>query len=914
MLKTNGIPLPRAAVALAALLVAMIAAPQAPAQDTCEIPLFVKQNLVGANVMIVADNSGSMNEAVYHLEYNDKVTYSGPFSTSSTYFVSTDGWRSPRSFSWSLPTSPTAYLVDSDNNEDGRYRGNYLNWIFYHATADQRAAIPTVTRIQILKQVVVGLINRSNRLRFGLAVYNYDQFGRIVAGCGVDYGTLTGLVSGLTANTWTPLGETMETVLNYFSGDGANAPIQVDCQYSFNIVVTDGLPTMDRDVSAYLRDTDGDGRDPGNCASIGAPYPESNYCSDYFDDVTYYMAHNDLRSDLDGDQHVFTYVVGYHEGGQLLQDAADNGEGLYFLAENAVELIMSIEYAIQDILRRISAGSAVAVVSTERGVDDRLYRGKFMPIDWDGYLECYALPYSDGDQAIWEAGEILQQMDRSSRRIFTAVDGNVHPFTTASAPQLRDAMGVATDAEASALITWARGNPVAGLRNRQGWYLGDIVHSTPVVVGAPSNYQFTPEYQDFYVANENRRKMVYVGANDGMVHAFDAQGGAERWAFVPEFALPKFTAMADSGYCHTYTVDQTMAVKDAELNGSWRTILVGNGREGGADVFALDITDPDDPQFLWQESVPNGVSFLSEVEIARIGDTPVAIVGSGLDTVDGEAWVYVFDLEDGSLVGSRPLGDLATRNKATKPACVDYDLDGNVDLVYVGDMSGDVWRLETGGDADPSHWGETLLFDDNDPITANPVAAFGANGEVWVYFGTGAYLDDDDMVTTGQEYFYGVADRHDGGTATVGSLTDQSSDPNGTLANNDRGWYVTLWGGPGERVVEQAVVVAETVIFTSFAPSLDACVAGGESWLYQMRYDTGANPKSAEDDTDDRRQTSLGAGVASYPVVDLSQGKVVVQSSDASIKIEDIAAPITRMTVRSWQENYDNVADAPPAQ
>ncbi|MFO7608645.1 MAG: PilC/PilY family type IV pilus protein [Candidatus Krumholzibacteriia bacterium] len=130
-------------------------------------------------------------------------------------------------------------------------------------------------------------------------------------------------------------------------------------------------------------------------------------------------------------------------------------------------------------------------------------------------------------------------MDRSLRRIFTAVDGNVHDFTTSSAADLRDALGVATDVDASRLIAWARGFPAAGLRNRQGWYLGDIVHSTPVVVGAPSNYQFSPDYQEFYVANENRRKMVYVGANDGMLHAFDAQSGEERWAFVPEFALPK---------------------------------------------------------------------------------------------------------------------------------------------------------------------------------------------------------------------------------------------------------------------------------------------------------------------------------------------------------------------------------------
>ena len=71
-------------------------------------------------------------------------------------------------------------------------------------------------------------------------------------------------------------------------------------------------------------------------------------------------------------------------------------------------LTLSIEQAMQDILRRISAGSAVAVVSTERGTDDRLYRGKFMPVDWNGYLECFQLPYTEGEKPLWDAGLLLE--------------------------------------------------------------------------------------------------------------------------------------------------------------------------------------------------------------------------------------------------------------------------------------------------------------------------------------------------------------------------------------------------------------------------------------------------------------------------------------------------------------------------
>ena len=106
-------------------------------------------------------------------------------------------------------------------------------------------------------------------------------------------------------------------------------------------------------------------------------------------------------------------------------------------------------------------------------------------------------------------------------------------------------------------------------------------------------------------------------------------------------------------------------------------------------------------------------------------------------------------------------------------------------------------------------------------------------------------------------------------------------------------------------MTQPAVVVAETVIFTSFAPDTDACVAGGTSFLYQMRYDNG--DKTDEQDDLGDRITELGDGIASYPVVDLSSGTVVVQSSDASISVTPIAAQFQRMNVRSWQENFDHV-------
>ena len=116
--------------------------------------------------------------------------------------------------------------------------------------------------------------------------------------------------------------------------------------------------------------------------------------------------------------------------------------------------------------------------------------------------------------------------------------------------------------EAAELIAWGRGENISGKRERNGRILGDIIHATPVVVGKPRSFFATEDYQMFADYHEYRRRQVYVGANDGMLHAFSAETGDETWAFVPQSALPYFSVMADSFYCHRYTVDQTVSVRD----------------------------------------------------------------------------------------------------------------------------------------------------------------------------------------------------------------------------------------------------------------------------------------------------------------------------------------------------------------
>jgi Tfp pilus tip-associated adhesin PilY1 len=163
------------------------------------------------------------------------------------------------------------------------------------------------------------------------------------------------------------------------------------------------------------------------------------------------------------------------------------------------------------------------------------------------------------------------------------------------------------------------------------------------------------------------------------------------------------------------------------------------------------------------------------------------------------------------------------------------------------------------------------------------------------------------MTSINQNSFLCIFDRHDGSTVTKNRMVDQTSSINDI--SGYQGWYIDLWNLENERVTQQAAVVAETVIFTSFAPSADPCVAGGRSYVYQMKYDDGGVPDVDYMEDEEDRSADLGDGIASYPVVDLSEGTVVVQASDASISVVPIAGIIQRLRVRSWQENYDHVED-----
>ncbi|MHB8078477.1 MAG: pilus assembly protein [Candidatus Krumholzibacteriia bacterium] len=903
------------AMILASIIAAVAGAPAPAAAQECQVPTFVKQTNLPPNVMLMFDNSESMNEPVFHDDYNPDLKYTGRFNELDMYYVSVAGTYSPKSFSNAWPNTPTAWLVNSVHGQPGRYCGNYLNWIFFHATDAQRLALPRLTRVQVAKSVVANVVLNQTNVRFGLSRFNYnenDPGGQIIAPCGSSLSTILAALDSIVCFTNTPIAETMEDVLDYYKRTDADAPIQAACQYNFLIVMTDGFPTHDLDVSRYLWDADGDGVDPGSCETLGAPTWNALYfaCSDHMDDVAYYMRHTDLRPDmgtvgetgLEG-QNVITYVIGYGLDIDILGQTAVNGDGLYFLAENATQLWMSMERVMLDIIERISAGAAVAVVSSERSDEDYLFRAKFMPVKWNGYLEKFRMPVTPASDPVWEAGRLLSARDPGDRDIRAAVGGSVIPFEDTRASTLRAAMGVASDAEAAAVIDWTRGTPVSGLRDREGFVLGDIVHAAPVVVGPPRHFLPDPAFQTYLEETRDRTRMVYVAANDGMLHAFNAETGAEAWAFIPTFALPKLAVIADEDYCHTYSCDLSPVVVDALLDTGWRTVLIGGGRQGGHEYFAMDVTDPAAPSLLWQASLPDGVDFASDPLCARVGGEPLVLVGSGLDETYGRGYLHAINLQTGAVAGSALLSERSGEwNKITAPQAADLDFDSDTDVVYCGDLFGTLWRLVPGDDPNPATWGRSALFTNARPITVQPALAYGDDGYLSLCFGTGLYLDDQDVFDLEQHSFYCVRDARNGATLTRADLEDRTAGTATTSTPN--GWYVDLWHASGERVTERAVVLAGAVYFTSFCPANIPCTYGGQSWLYRLDLLDGGAPED-EDGVPLAREEDLGEGIASRPVVDLANEQLIVQSSDATITTAEIGVPLNRITVRSWRENFD---------
>lgn len=344
--------------------------------------------------------------------------------------------------------------------------------------------------------------------------------------------------------------------------------------------------------------------------------------------------------------------------------------------------------------------------------------------------------------------------------------------------------------------------------------LGDIINSSPTYVGKPiSGYPDTLEsvtYSSFVTAQASRQPMVYVGANDGMLHGFRASDGREEMAYVPNMVYSNITTnnlslLSSPFYSHRYYVDGTPTVSDVFIGGAWRTVLVGGMRKGGRGYYALDVTNPGS----FTESSPNaqqlvkweftdpdlGFSY-SQATIIKVASssgtgTPqgrwAAVFGNGYNnTGTGRSMIYIVDIETGNLIQkidtgvSGGGGTLANPNGMTTPVVIDLNDDYIADYIYAGDLLGKMWRIDVRSPT-ASNWSLAAnvqpLFTAIDssgavqPITTKPSVGFhpAGFGGLMVYFGTGKFLENGDNAATGVQQiqtFYGIYDRGVTGRST----------------------------------------------------------------------------------------------------------------------------------------------------
>lgn len=892
--------------ALACVAAAVLAPVTAIAQ--CYPPLEVSHAGGVAKVLIILDSSGSMNEPLTHAAYDPGVTYTGNFSSSSTYNIPSDANYTPKSFNSGWAATPSAYLVNSDQGEDGQYSGNYLNWVYFHATSTQRSAIPAVTRIQTAKQAVNTVLANGAGMSFGVMIFNGQTGGTLLSPIGTSLATMQTQVNAVRADDYTPLGETMVSALNYFTSTGVSAPLQAGCEKPFIVVVTDGYPTKDLNVPTYLQDYDQDGQDPGTCTSMGAPYDNSMDCSGYMDDVATYLYQNDLRPDLDGFQNARSYVIGFDLDAPILHSSATKGGGAYFSVTNSAALSSALGQTLNLISAQMAASTSVSVVAAEDRTHNRLFRARYESQSWRGFVEAFELPYHSGDAPVWEAGALLQNRSASSRTLFTSSTGtNKTDFVTGSAATLMTPMVAADVTAATQIIDYTRGAPLTGTRDRSNWKLGDISDAAPVFVGKPTGFNTFLNYAAFRAANANRTEMVYAGSNDGMLHALDATTGVEQWAYVPRTVLPRLDDLMDPGYCHQYFVNLTPVVHDVYVNGAWRTVLIGGQEKGGNGLFALDVTDPSANGFqvLWDLDVTalkgswNGPTLVRD----QTSNSHVFVAGTGYDAASSQASLIALNAATGAVSATFALGSAVAGNKTTRATAIDTDFNGYDDLLYLADLAGRVWRVNL----ESNPWTVSLLFDAAKPIQAAPVLTLDAVGRVMVFFGTGRYLQDADLTTTSQQTFYGLIDDASGGTIASSTLVDQTTSIN-AVGTGKRGWFINLVQASGERITRRPALIAGTLFVPSFRPAAGSCLGGGESWLYSLDYKDGSAPSNAngtENNVTTGRVESKGAGILADPSVDLVNETLILQSSNSNLVTKPFNAGLKRLVVRSWRQKWN---------
>jgi type IV pilus assembly protein PilY1 len=616
-------------------------------------------------------------------------------------------------------------------------------------------------------------------------------------------------------------------------------PFDHACQQAVTLVITDGyyndfqvqLPAGERNA------------DENN----GPPYADSY--SDTLADIAMYYYERDLLPALDNlvppvspkdvnpGQHMVTYAIAFGVRGELnpddyvdLKSKADgswivwpkpepgkdsriddlwhatvNGRGQFFSVFTPDDLNAAME-ALTDAFSNMAKGSAsaVAVNGDKISQNSFVYQASFSyeKGEWKGDVNAYKIDSETGQIGThaWSAEDKLNSTHWDTDRVIATYNSETKqgiPFRESALSNAQKGLLGTNPAE---MVSYLRGKEFdSGYRVRTT-KLADIVNSGPV-------------HQD---------GVIYVGANDGMLHAFDAASGEEIFAYVPNLVFHKLKDLASPAYNHRFYVDLTPSVKKGvEITaGQSINLLVGGLRRGGKGYFALNITsaksiaseDMLKSRVLWEASDANdpdmGYSFCKPIIIKSNSATYpwVVIFGNGYNSVSEKAVLYIMDPKDGFPI-RKIEAHAGMDNGLSNALVIDANYDEKADFVYAGDLKGNLWKFDL-RDSDHTKWGVAFNKDgapqplyqakgpggSPQPITTKPDIMYHPEKQGFlVCFGTGKYFTESDFSDTSTQSIYGVWDygdavydlRHktwstDDDTEFLGTFT---RDDNGPLTN-----------------------------------------------------------------------------------------------------------------------------------
>ena len=593
-----------------------------------------------------------------------------------------------------------------------------------------------------------------------------------------------------------------------------------------------------------------------------------------------------------------------------LWHAAINSRGQFFSSESPDALNLAFEKAVQAIQAANPSSAALSANSTNIQAGTLVYQAKFNSEDWSGTLLALSVAGGGVIGAVeWDASTKIPA--HALRNIFTTYTNNFGNTVGQSFSQCNggsyaalkavldvDAGGV-TDNRCADRLAWLRGdaskeqrfynattNPLATFRNRTTTVMGDIINSDPAFVwkedyghsvlsGAEGS-----TYPAFVGTKSSRLPMVYVGSNDGMLHAIRADlgdlqsSGKELFAFVPSGVYGDLSQLTDTGYVHHYFVDGAPSSGDAYWGGNWHSVLVGGLNSGGKQVYALDISNPTAfaaANVLWEYTDTDLGLTYSQPQIARLNNGEwAAVFGNGYNSTTEQAYLYVVNLETGVLIKKIAVG-VAGSNGLSTPVLLDTNNDGITDYVYAGDLQGQMWKFDLSSPStalwDVSYSGAPLFTARSSiggvqPITAQPKVTGHTSGGYMVFFGTGRYVGTFDVNDMAVQTFYGVWDNGAAITTTDRSelqaqtityedvsqgFSVRTTSQNSVNWVSQKGWYLDLLppaplSAKGERVISTSIIKGDRVIFVTLIPSTDPCVPGGDSWLMELDTLTGGAP------------------------------------------------------------------------